>query len=203
MRCSVRRLFLSILPLSLFAACAAQAPGADGESLTIVDIGPAEVPGARLDLQEELTLYRLVGLQGVDLRGATVITEDESIDLGTYLELYPDGLAALDGELMLGSVAAQRRYRQRAESDVGSASGALAVAQQQGGGGSDRGGFVCNPFFCVCKGTDECGDMWTSGVCGGAGYCDDTSYPETCICTRFLRASPAVLQPATELSTLP
>ncbi|MCB9593630.1 MAG: hypothetical protein H6719_12930 [Sandaracinaceae bacterium] len=52
-----------------------------------------------------------------------------------------------------------------------------------GGGGSL--GYSCSLFMCSCTGDIDCNDMFTSGVCPGDAYCDDTTSTPTCYCTRW------------------
>ena len=43
-----------------------------------------------------------------------------------------------------------------------------------------RLGFSCNPIVCVCRGDDDCNDMFGTTVCGGRAICID----DYCYCDR-------------------
>ena len=49
----------------------------------------------------------------------------------------------------------------------------------KGGSGSS---YSCGGGVCTCYGDDDCNDMFSSGVCGGAGLCHDDAKGTWCEC---------------------
>lgn len=61
---------------------------------------------------------------------------------------------------------------------LGSQTGAMSVGRRIGG---PRTGFTCSGFACTCRGDQDCNDMYSTGLCGDVGVCDENG----CWCLRI------------------
>jgi hypothetical protein len=72
------------------------------------------------------------------------------------------------------------------------------ISTGTGGGGL---GYSCDGALCTCTGDVDCNDMFSDGICGPIASCDDTNYPPTCQCLKFLRTTTTVKTSITTVTT--
>jgi hypothetical protein len=82
---------------------------------------------------------------------------------------YPARVVSAGPSLTVGVVAQFRR--------LGSLTGGISVGQLFAG----RAGFQCSGFECTCRGDEDCNDLYSTGLCGDIGVCDE----DGCRCLRI------------------